>query len=85
MTFHAITSTKNAGWRRWLECGKCGIYVSTDQLGEHMFVDKSAPPKNALARNEVLADAGSAADRFGQDYLRDMPNMQPVGHRSKSP
>jgi len=40
-------------------------------------VQKSAPPKNALAKNEVLPDAGSAADRFGQDDIRDLPGVQP--------
>lgn len=82
MTFHAITSTSRAGWRRWLECLKCGIYVSADQFGANVFVDKSAPPKNALARNEVLPDAGSAADRFGQDDIRNMPGVQPDWVRS---
>lgn len=56
--------------------------MSADQFGANVFVDKSAPPKNALARNEVLPDAGSAADRFGQDDIRNMPGVQPDWVRS---
>lgn len=75
MHFHAITSVQNV-WRRWLECPKCEIFVSADAYGGNQAVQKSAPPKNALAKNERLPDAGSAADRFGQDYLRDLPQVQ---------
>lgn len=84
MSFHAITSVKGV-WRRWLECSKCQVYVHTDQFGTNAFKVKSAPPKNALARNEVLPDAGTAADRFGQDYLRDLPGVQRDWVRGESP
>lgn len=75
MHFCAITSIKGV-WRRWLECTACQTFVHMNQFGEDVFTTKQAPPKNALARNEVLPDAGSAADRFGQDDIRDLPGMQ---------
>lgn len=82
MHFHAITSVAKIGWRRWLDCEKCGLFVSSDSHGGNVRVDKSAPPKKALARNEVLADAGSAADRFGQDYVRNLSEVQQVRIRT---
>ena len=76
MTFHAITSVRGV-WRRWMECQRDELFVHADQFGANAVVVKSAPPKNALAKNEVLPDAGSAADRFGQDDIRNLPGVQP--------
>ena len=81
MWFHAITSTKGI-WRRVMECDKCKVYVAADAFGANVAVTREMPPKKALARNEVLADAGSAADRFGQDDIRSLPGVQPDWLRS---
>ena len=54
MDFHAITVARGE-WRRWLEC-HCGTYVSADAVGGNVYVGKSMPPKNILARNEVISD-----------------------------
>lgn len=59
-----------------MECERCTIFMSANQFGGQVEVYKSAPPKNALARNEVLADEGSAAERFGQDDFRGLSELQ---------
>lgn len=75
VTFHAITVVLNR-WRRWTDCSACAIFISADAFGGNIEFGPKPPPKNALARNEVIPDEGSYADRYGQDYLRSVPQLQ---------
>lgn len=80
MAFHAITAVRGE-WRRWVECYRCGTLTAMMEYGTITTVTNKPPDRKELARDQDYQRIES--ERFRQDYLRDLPQVQP--DRSRKP
>ena len=80
--FHGITSIQHI-WARWTECTRCGTLTAHSEYGMLLETTNKPPKDWALARN--VDYAGSESERFRQDYLLGVSEMQQDRERETSP
>lgn len=80
LEFRGIIQSKSFGWRKWMQCPSCLIWVGCDAQGGIRIVTRDAPPQLSRSALETLArldeqaqrqaDAEGLTDEDGERLLR---------------